>query len=133
MIYSNISRTLLFTRLFPPVGSAIGSPQTRHFISVEHFPNIFCSFLHLLHLILMNFDFVSLIFFILYELYFFCSESFLLGVFFLAFLTFKTQVCFFACFSSSHSPFANCWFAVFSFVSSRVSSSCFDSFLTSST
>src|SRR3989338_11715510 len=52
--YSNTSRTLALTLLFPPVGSARIFPQTRQSTLVAVFPNVICSFLHLGHLILMN-------------------------------------------------------------------------------
>jgi len=61
LVYSRTSNILDFIFAFPPIGSANTLPQTRHFIVEDDFPNIICSFLHLGHLTLINFDFGSLI------------------------------------------------------------------------
>src|SRR3990172_13095672 len=54
--YSSTSRILAFILDFPPLDSPIVFWQTRQLIFVEDFPNNICSFLHLGHLTLMNFD-----------------------------------------------------------------------------
>src|SRR3989338_2410543 len=49
-------------KVFPPVGSPSVLLHTRHLTLVEALPKIICSFVHLGHLILMNFEVVSLTF-----------------------------------------------------------------------
>ena len=63
-IYPKTSRILDLIFDFPPVGSAKGLLQTKHSTNVETFPNIICSFLHLGHLTLINFDVGSILIFI---------------------------------------------------------------------
>ena len=55
-IYPKTSRILDLILDFPPVGSAKGLLQTKHLTVVETFPKMICSFLHLGHLTLINFD-----------------------------------------------------------------------------
>src|SRR3989344_4150261 len=59
--YSKTSNILALILLLPPVGSARIFSQTRHFIIVAVLPKMICSFLHFGHLILINFEFGSLI------------------------------------------------------------------------
>jgi len=52
--YSRTSRILALIFDFPPLGIAKFVLQTKQFILVDDFPNIICSFLHLLHRTLIN-------------------------------------------------------------------------------
>src|SRR3989338_1071908 len=111
-IYSRTSRTLALILDFPPVGEESVFSQTRHFIPVEDFPNITCSFLHLGHLTFMNLLDGSVIIVTSCELNFLCPYAFCLYVHLAAFFAFKPKVKLLAYFLSSHLEFCYCWLGI---------------------